>query len=39
MRIGGFGVIRAADLDAMLAWAAQASRTGQGPVVRPFQDE
>jgi hypothetical protein len=38
--IGGFWVIRAADLDAALAWAADATRACLTPVeVRPFQDE
>ena len=38
--IGGFWVIKAADLDAALAWAARATRACGGPVeVRPFQDE
>lgn len=36
--IGGFWVITADDLDAALAWAADATRACQGPVeVRPFQ--
>ncbi|HST47137.1 YciI family protein [Jatrophihabitans sp.] len=38
--LGGFWVIRAADLDAALAWAADATRACRAPVeVRPFQDE
>ena len=38
--IGGFWVIKAADLDAALAWAAKATRACGAPVeVRPFQDE
>jgi len=38
--IGGFWVITAADLDAALALAADASKACQGPVeVRPFQEE
>ena len=38
--IGGFWVIKAADLDAALTWAAKATRACAGPVeVRPFQDE
>lgn len=36
--LGGFWVIEAADLDAALDWANQASRACQGRVaVRPFQ--
>jgi hypothetical protein len=39
-QIGGFWVIKAADLDAALAWAAKAAEACMGPVeVRPFQDE
>ena len=39
-QLGGFWVIRAADLDAALAWAAQATKACRAPVeVRPFQDE
>lgn len=39
-QLGGFWVIKAADLDAALAWAAGATRACGGPVeVRPFQDE
>lgn len=39
-QIGGFWVIRAADLDAALAWAAKATvACGQPVEVRPFQDE
>jgi hypothetical protein len=38
--IGGFWVVRAADLDAALALAARASRACAAPVeVRPFQEE
>lgn len=38
--IGGFWVIRAADLDAALALAAEASAACRNPVeVRPFQDD
>ena len=38
-QIGGFWVIEAADLDAALAWAAEATVACQAPVeVRPFQD-
>jgi hypothetical protein len=39
-QLGGFWVIEAPDLDAALAFAAEASGACQGPVeVRPFQDE
>jgi hypothetical protein len=39
-QIGGFWIIKAPDLDAALAWAADGSKACQGPVeVRPFQDE
>ena len=39
-QLGGFWVIKAADLDAALAWAADATRACRGPVeVRPFQDD
>ncbi|MGA7417823.1 MAG: YciI family protein [Acidimicrobiales bacterium] len=39
-QLGGFWVISVEDLDAALAWAAQATRACAGPVeVRPFQDE
>jgi hypothetical protein len=39
-QLGGFWVIRAADLDAALAWAAKGSEACGGPVeVRPFQDD
>ncbi len=39
-QLGGFWVIRAADLDAALAWAAKGSEACRQPVeVRPFQDE
>jgi hypothetical protein len=38
-QLGGFWVIKAADLDAALAIAARGSAACQGPVeVRPFQD-
>jgi hypothetical protein len=38
--VGGFWVIRAADLDAALDWAAQAAQACAAPVeVRPFQEE
>jgi hypothetical protein len=38
-QIGGFWVIEAADLDAALALAAEATVACRGPVeVRPFQD-
>jgi hypothetical protein len=38
--IGGFWVIKAADLDAALGWATKAARACANPVeVRPFQDE
>jgi hypothetical protein len=38
--LGGFWVIKAADLDAALAWAAKATVACQSPVeVRPFQDD
>lgn len=38
--LGGFWVIKAADLDAALAWAEKATRACLGPVeVRPFQEE
>jgi hypothetical protein len=39
-QIGGFWVIKAADLDAALEWAAKAAKACANPVeVRPFQDE
>lgn len=39
-QLGGFWVVKAADLDAALAIAARATRACAGPVeVRPFQDE
>jgi hypothetical protein len=39
-QLGGFWVITAADLDAALAWAGEASGACRAPVeVRPFQDE
>jgi hypothetical protein len=38
--IGGFWVIRAADLDAALEWGRKATRACRVPIeVRPFQDE
>lgn len=38
--LGGFWVIRAADLDEALSWAAKGAAACQGPVeVRPFQDD
>ena len=38
-QLGGFWVIRAADLDAALVWSAKAAEACRGPVeVRPFQD-
>ena len=38
--IGGFWVVKAADLDAALGWAAKAARACANPVeVRPFQEE
>jgi hypothetical protein len=39
-QLGGFWVIRAADLDAALGYAARGSAACGGPVeVRPFQDD
>jgi hypothetical protein len=39
-QLGGFWVIKAADLDEALAWAAKATEACRAPVeVRPFQDE
>ena len=39
-QLGGFWVIKAADLDQALAWAAKATRACRAPVeVRPFQDD
>lgn len=39
-QLGGFWIIQAPDLDAALAWAAEATVACQWPVeVRPFQDE
>ncbi|MEP7025108.1 MAG: YciI family protein [Actinomycetota bacterium] len=39
-QLGGFWVIKVADLDAALAWAAKGSEACGGPVeVRPFQEE
>ncbi len=38
--LGGFWIIEAADLDAALAWAREATVACRGPIeVRPFQDE
>ena len=38
-QLGGFWVIKAADLDAALAWSAKAAEACRGPVeVRPFQE-
>ena len=38
--IGGFWVIKAADLDAALGWGRKATRACQVPIeVRPFQEE
>jgi hypothetical protein len=38
--VGGFWIIRAADLDEALAWASKATVACQGPVeVRPFQPD
>ena len=39
-QLGGFWVIRAADLDQALAWADKCARACEGPIeVRPFEDE
>ena len=39
-QLGGFWVIRAADLDEALAWARKCTEACRAPVeVRPFQDE
>jgi hypothetical protein len=39
-QLGGFWVIKVADLDAALAWAAKATVACRAPVeVRPFHDE
>jgi hypothetical protein len=39
-QLGGFWVIRAADLDQALAWAEKCATACQGPIeVRPFEDE
>jgi hypothetical protein len=39
-QLGGFWVIKAADLDAALAWAGKAAEACMAPVeVRPFQDD
>jgi hypothetical protein len=38
--LGGFWIIKAADLDEALAWAAKGAEACRQPVeVRPFQDE
>jgi hypothetical protein len=38
-QLGGFWVIKAADLDAALAWSAKAAAACRAPVeVRPFQE-
>jgi hypothetical protein len=38
--LGGFWVIKAADLDAALGWAVKATQACAAPVeVRPFQEE
>jgi hypothetical protein len=39
-QLGGFWVLRCADLDEALAWAARCAEACMGPVeVRPFADE
>jgi hypothetical protein len=39
-QLGGFWVIKVADLDAALEWSAKAAAACRAPVeVRPFQDE
>jgi hypothetical protein len=39
-QLGGFWVIRCADLDQALAWAEKCAQACIGPVeVRPFDDE
>ena len=39
-QLGGFWVIRCADLDQALAWAEKATQACMAPVeVRPFEDE
>ncbi len=39
-QLGGFWVVKAADLDAALAWAAKGAAACKSPVeVRPFQDD
>ena len=39
-QLGGFWVIRCADLDQALAWAAKCARACREPIeVRPFDDE
>jgi hypothetical protein len=39
-QLGGFWIIKAADLDAALAWAAKGAAACRAPVeVRPFQED
>jgi hypothetical protein len=39
-QLGGFWVLRCADLDEALAWAEKCSAACMGPIeVRPFEDE
>jgi hypothetical protein len=39
-QLGGFWIIKAADLDEAIAWAAKATTACWGPIeVRPFQEE
>ncbi len=39
-QLGGFWIVKAADLDAALAWAAKGAAACKAPVeVRPFQEE
>jgi hypothetical protein len=39
-QLGGFWIIKAADLDEALAWAAKGAEACKAPVeVRPFQEE
>ena len=39
-QLGGFWIIKVADLDAALAWAAKATKACGAPVeVRPFQED
>ena len=39
-QLGGFWVIKAADLDEALAWATKATKACLAPVeIRPFQDD